>query len=168
MARFLEHLLQDHQDYDAQLTFLDSIVRDIELEEPLDYTELVELMAYPRPGLSGSHCAEEWMICDRLAEQTGSPRLVVEVLKNLHRSVADKGAALETIALAAQYGHVVAADEIRRRAEAFSTEFRKQIVLEERAIFPLVNGVLHEDDWRAIEQTIRVSIDHRISERGRH
>ena len=168
MARFLEHLQQDHQRFDALLTFLDSVVRDIECGEAIDYTELAELMANLRPGLSGSHCAEEGVIWDRLAEQTGSPRLVVEVLNHLHKSVADKGATLETTALAAHDGYDIAMEEIKRLAQAFIAEFRKQIALEERAIFPLVNGVLQEDDWSAIEQMVRTSIDHGISERSGH
>lgn len=154
MARFLDHLRHDHRRFEALLAFLDGVVQHTDSLDAVDFTELSEAVACLQPGVSGNHCAVERVVWNRLAEQTGSPRLVIEVLRFLHQSVVEKGDRLESVLLAGREGTPVRLAELKYLADTFVAEFRGQIALEERAVFPLLEGVLRDEDWQAIEHRV--------------
>lgn len=146
----LPSLRSDHRHYEILLDYLEGVTNSAEVDETVDYTDLVEVMDRLEVGLCGQHLAKERVVWDQLTKRNGSRLLMIEVVESHRRAASDKEATLKTVVLAAQDGIETPLPELLQLSRDFIRDFRQIIALEERAVFPLVNQLLEEEDWRAI------------------
>jgi|GEM_PF-3006118 len=147
MKHLLELLKWDHLRFIALLNYLVGIVEGIEHDDEPDYTELIELITYLKPGLKGRHQAEEQALWQSLSQYAGPGGEVTSMLETLHQSVIDKGEALENGIRAAQEGSRLPLDRLRRLTDDFVSTFREQMEIEEQRLFPLVESVMPDVEW---------------------
>lgn len=147
MRHLLELLKWDHLRFATLLNYLVGIVDGLEPDDEPDYTELIELLTFLKPGLKGRHQAEELALWRKLLQYAGPQRGTVARMETLHQSLVDMGVALEDSVRAAQAGAPLALERLQRLADEFVSAFREQMAIEEQSIFPLLESVMPEHEW---------------------
>lgn len=147
MKHLLELLKWDHLRFIALLNYLVGLVEGTEQGDVPDYAELIELIAYLKPGLKGRHQAEEqalWQTLPPYADPTGQ---LVAMLEALHQSVIDKEKLLENAIRTAQGQTPLSLNQLRQLTGDFVSAFREQMEIEEQRLFPLLESALPGVEW---------------------
>lgn len=147
MKHLLELLKWDHVRFGALLNYLVGLVDGVEQDDEPDYTELLELLTYLKPGLKGRHQKEEQVLWQTLPQYADPAGQLVALLEALHQTVVDTGGLLESTIRAAQAGTPLPLDRLRRMSDRFVGAFREQMEIEERRLYPLVESAMPNVEW---------------------
>jgi hemerythrin-like domain-containing protein len=146
MQQLLQRMQHEHRRFEALLDYLDGRVDGFAAGDGPDWDDLDRLLDFLRPGLAGEHYQAEGRLWERLALHPQGPQLFIAALRNLQRAVAAHACDLEDAVSSARLGRVVPGDRLQALAREFSAALRRQIALEERALFPFAERLLTRSD----------------------
>jgi hemerythrin-like domain-containing protein len=142
MNDLLQRLHTEHRQLELLLDYLEGNVADLAVDDQPDWDDLALALDLLRPLLSGRHYQEEDRLWAQLTARPDGPRLTLEALRLQHRQAAVHASDLEDAVYAARLGRVPPPERLRDLTRDLVATLRRQIALEERALFPLARALL--------------------------
>jgi hemerythrin-like domain-containing protein len=147
-------LVREHDNITQVLVLLDSELASLAFAEDADDTLAMSVLEYLSDFVDGFHQPKE----DRAVEMAGAraplpPELVAQ-LASQHARIRDGAAALHADLESALLDAPVSRREIASAGFAYSSELRRNMELEERHVFPLLESALDDADWERIESEL--------------
>jgi hemerythrin-like domain-containing protein len=141
----IDEFLREHRDVTTLLVMLDSYFASMKLGDDVDDPLLLDAMSYLSCFLQGVHHAKEDLAVEAAIDRVPAIRELCGELAAQHRRIRDAGAQLHD-----ELQGVLLDAPILRRALAddgfaYTAEIRRNMALEEEAVFPALSEALDAD-----------------------
>ena len=142
MDPLLQRMHTEHRRFETLLDYLHGSLDSLDADERPDWEDLGVLMEHLRTGLAGRHSRQESRLWERLVRRPDGPVLLLAALRRVQREVAACACDLEDAVTTERLGRAVSTARLRRLAGDFASAMRRQIALEEHALFPFAERLL--------------------------
>jgi hemerythrin-like domain-containing protein len=150
----LQILQSDHTRFARLLNFLEVEIRRLANGEQTDLARTHDALLYFEDFPSQVHHPREDLLLERLAERALENQAVHGTLQREHGLLERETRELREALADALNDSAVPRAELVRRLGAFVEKQRAHLETEERLIFPLIEKVLTEDDWKQVTERL--------------
>ena len=152
MSHTIDTWRKDHANFSQLLDVLEvQVKRFLEAQTP-NYDLMSDILYYMTHYPDIFHHPKEDLVSARAKELDASAGVVVDELMRQHVVLRESGEKLLELIQGILGGMMLKRESVEAPASTYITYFRNHMSMEESKIFPLVQALLSEEDWAAIEK----------------
>lgn len=149
----------EHADFVRLLGILNSQIGLFHEEAEANYELMLDIVYYLTQFPDRFHHPREDIAFGKLAERDPSTRIRVRELLGEHKVIASAGKKLVEQLDAILAGAMLERESVTVNAATYVAYYRQHMVGEETDLFPRLEGVLGNEDWKAVDDAITPEAD---------
>lgn len=147
----VDQLIREHRNIELLLLVLDSYFAAMSSGDEVDEALLADAMTYMTDYVDAFHHAKEQLAVDAVSNRSRTIAAARGELEAQHRRIGEDGGWLRSTLEQALRDAPVPRRKLIATGLAYTAEMRRNMELEEAAVFPALVEVLDSDAWRVIE-----------------
>ncbi len=159
MSNQIRRWKAEHADFVRLLGILNSQIGLFHEKAEANYELMLDIVYYLTQFPDRFHHPREDIAFGKLAERDPSTRIRVRELAGEHRVIASAGRKLVEQLDAILAGAILERESVTVNAATYVAYYRQHMAGEEADLFPRVEGVLSDEDWKAVGDAITAEAD---------
>ena len=159
MANQIRRWKAEHENFVRLLDILELQISLFHREAAVNYELMLDIVYYLTQYPDRFHHPREDIAFARLAERDASAELYVRELHGEHRVIATSGMKLVAQLNAILCDGILARESIEASAATYIVYYRQHMAREEKDLFPRVEDVLSDADWKIVGDAIAAEAD---------
>lgn len=149
----------EHRNFEKLLIIMERELNLFQRGEQPNYGLMLDIVYYMTQYPDRFHHPKEDVAFERVLKRESAAADLVESLHRQHGAIARSGKALQAQLDSVMTGVMLPRAHVEQSAREYIDYFRRHMQMEERALFPLAQRVLGNEDWMAIDAQIPEGAD---------
>ena len=159
MPGIIEELTKDHANISRIINLLEVQLAAFHADRHPDYSLMSDAMHYMIHYQDLFHHPKEDIVLEKLTTRDAAARPVINELSHQHVELAQRGKHFLELLLSVESEEMITRAALESAGRQYIALLRAHIQKEESELFPRALAVLHDDDWRVIDEQMATQHD---------